>query len=808
MSLSGKQWVWSEHDSDLVEKLNKNLGFSPALARLLVNRGITNPVQARAFLCPSLDQFHSPWDMAGMESAVNRLLQSLQGNELIVIHGDYDADGIAASAILVEALRGLGAKVEYYLPSRFGEGYGLHMEALKKFREQGASLVVTVDCGINSVGEVEWASGNDLDIIVTDHHQPLEKLNGAVAVLNPLQEHCPYPFKEMSGAGIAFKLVSALMEKVGEPFPEHLLDLAALGTTADVVPLLGENRVIVHYGLETLRRMRRIGFKALAEAVNLDEQRISSTTLSFALAPAINAAGRMGEAQPAAELLLENDLSRAKSLAESLHRANQLRRTTEQKILLEAEEAAIKMMSEDNQKIITLAGHDWHHGVIGIVASRLVEKYSRPFCLVALEGEEGRGSARSISGFDITAALAECASILEKFGGHEQAAGFTVRADRVEALRDGLNRYARVNLDDGDLKPRLFIEAELDDSEIHFDFTNRLEQLQPYGTANPTPLFASRNWEIQSWRLVGADQKHLKLQLKKQNRSLDPIVFSGSFLAPKLEKGRRVDLALKLKNGFFRDQKTLEAEVKDLCYNDSCKSGSLEVIDQRGCKDRLAMAGEILDRNGKSSIVFTSTLSRADKIKKSCFLQASPNFITSGSVNDKDNQSSATGPVILYDLPLYEGIMEHVFNRACKERPLTVYLFYNREDLTRNRRLLDFSLPSPEILEKIIPVLNDFPELFSGRELPGPVADIIGFKPAPSFWERAENILTEIGLTENAASQECRVEVKENWPSCLETSSTYRSTKALREQCERFQEYMLEAAPEEIASYLAGLFSD
>jgi len=808
MSLSGKKWVWPDQDCNVVEKISKNLGFSTALARLLVNRGITDPDQARAFLCPSREQFQPPWDMAGMESAVERLLRALQGNEKIVIHGDYDADGIAASVILVEALRGRGGNIEYYLPSRFGEGYGLHLEALKKFRKQGATLVVTVDCGINAVDEVQWASENGLDIVVTDHHQPLQKLQGAVAVLNPLQEHCSYPFKEMSGAGIAFKLVSALMEKVGEPFPEHLLDLAALGTAADVVPLLGENRIIVHYGLEVLRRMRRIGFKALAEAVNLDEQRINSTSLSFALAPAINAAGRMGEARPAAELLLENDPARAKSLAESLHRANQLRRSTEQKILLEAEEAAIKMISEDNQKVITLAGRNWHHGVIGIVASRLVEKYNRPFCLIALEGEEGRGSARSIAGFNITAALAECASSLERFGGHEQAAGFTVRADRVEDLRDGLNRYARVNLEDFDLEPRLFIEAELDDSEIHFDLTARLEQLQPFGTANPTPLFASRNWEIQSWRLVGADQKHLKLQLKKNNRNLDPIVFSGSFLAPKLEKGRLVDLALKLKNGFFREQKTLEAEVKDLSYNDSHKSGRLEIIDQRGRRDRLVLAGEILDRNGNSSIVFTSTLSRADKIKTSCFLQASPNFITSGSVHDKDNQSPASGPVILYDLPLYEGIMERIFNRASKERPLTVYLFYNREDLTRNRRLLDFSLPSPEILEKIIPVLSDNPDFFSNRNFSGPVTDIIGFKPAQSFWERTENILEEIGLIETAACLEDPGGKKENWPSCLETSSTYRSTKALREQCERFQDYMLEAAPEQIASYLNGLLAN
>ncbi len=809
MSLSGKQWIWPEHDRNLVNKMAKSLGSTPALARLLINRGITDPGQARAFLCPSPDQFHSPWKMAGMAEAVDRLAGALQEGEIIVVHGDYDADGIAASAIVVEALRELGGRVDYYLPSRFGEGYGLHIGPLRQFRDEGASLVVTVDCGINAVEEVRWAACNGLDIIVTDHHQPLETLQGQVAALNPLRPDCPYPFKELSGAGIAFKMVSALMEKLEKPFPGHLLDLAALGTTADVVPLLDENRIIVHQGLEVLRRMRRVGFKALAEAVNLDEQRINSTTLSFVLAPAINAAGRMGEALPAAELLLEEDPSRAQELAETLHRANQLRRTTEQNILLEAEEAAIDLLSRGDQKVITLAGQNWHHGVIGIVASRLVDKYNRPFCLVALEGEEGRGSARSIPGFDITAALSECAANLERFGGHEQAAGFTVRADRVEELRDCLNRYAVSNLADRDLKPLLFIEAELEDSEIHFNLTDSLEQLQPFGTANPVPLFASRDWEIQSWRLVGADQKHLKLQLRKENRTLDPIVFSGSFLEPKLEKGRRVDLALKLKVGFFRDQKTLEAEVRDLRYSDNHKSGPLEIIDRRYCRDRLGMVRDILDRSGNSSVVFVSTLSRSEKIKKSCFLQEPPRFVTSGSVNGAESLSGISGPVIIYDLPLYEGILKHIFSQGLDEQPLTVYLVYGRDDLRRNRHLIDLSLPSTEALEKIVSAFPEHPGEDQDPVFPGPGAEKLGFEPVPGFWERTEKIFTEIGLLEEGAFTFSKwPEIRAKWPSCLDQSSTYCSTAALREQCERFQEHLLEAGPDEIASFLQGLAAD
>ncbi len=808
MSLNGKQWVFPEHDRETVNKIATTPGFSPALASLLVNRGITDPGEARAFLCPSLDQLHSPWEMAGMQSAIDRLLKALEDKEKIIIHGDYDADGIAASAIMVEGLRRLGGDVGYYLPSRFGEGYGLHIEPLMQFKAEGAGLVVTVDCGINAVEELQWAAENGLDIIVTDHHQPLAAIGGAVAAVNPLQEGCPYPFKELSGAGIAFKVVTALMEKLDQPFPEDLLDLAALGTVADVVPLLGENRVIVYYGLQVLRRMRRVGFKALSEAVNLDEQKITSTALSFVLAPAINAAGRMGEALPAAELLLEEEPSRAQTLAETLHRANQLRRSTEQNILLEAEEAAIKMISEGNQKIITLAGAGWHHGVIGIVASRLVEKYNRPFCLIALEGEEGRGSARSVPGFDITAALADCSSNLERFGGHEQAAGFTVRADRVEALRECLNRFAGLNLEDSDLKPRLLIEAELDDREIHFDLTARLEQLQPFGTANPAPLFASSNWEIQSWRLVGADRKHLKLWLKKDSRSLDPIVFGGSSLEAKLEKGRRVDLALKLKEGYFREQKTLEAEVKDLRYNDSYKSGCLEVIDQRGCKDRLTIAGEILDRQGNNSIVFASTAARSEKLKKAAFLQAPPHFITSGSFNGPANPPAAGGPILLYDLPLHEDILRHVFSRAARGKPVPVYLLYNREDLKRNRQLLDLSLPSAQDLEQIARAIIDNPGAVNSANFPAPYAGKLGFKPAPSYWERTARIMNEIGLIADDALTRQGPELMAVWPSCLNDSPTYCSAMELREQCETFQRKLLEAAPEEIASILGDLAAD
>lgn len=802
MSLSGKQWIWPDHDDDQVIELALNLNLPPALARLLINRGICDPGKARAFLYPEAQQFHSPWLMKGMERAVGRLIQALERNEQVIIHGDYDADGIAASVILVETLQQLGGQVDYFLPSRFDEGYGLHIEPLKQFKENGASLVVTVDCGINAAEEAAYASEIGLDLIVTDHHQPLGSIADAVSVINPLQEECSYPFKELSGAGIAFKLAVALAEKAGSAYPAHLLDLAALGTAADVVPLLGENRIIVSAGLDLLRSLKRVGFKALAGAVSLNQDRINSTALAYVLAPAINAAGRMGEALPAAKLLLEKDEAKAIELAGHLHRANQLRRSVEQKILREAEEAASEMLSTGDHGIITLSAEGWHHGVIGIVASRLVEKFNRPVVLTALEGGEGRGSARSIPGFDITAALADNAFFLERFGGHEQAAGFTIKSEKIDQLRDGLNRYARASLNNIQLRPRVSIEAELDENEIAFDLTSALEQLEPFGTANPVPLFGSRGWKVQSWQLVGADKKHLKLKVRRGSRDLSPIYFSGSEVEPRLERGRTVDLAFILKNGFYRDKKTLDVEVKDLSYSDSFISGSLTVIDRRNIKDRLGYLKNILDVEGVKAAVFAATVSRANQIEEKCLMENSPSFITSGSINGNLILSPDLNTLVLYDLPLYGGLLKPFLEKALHLKTVSVHLLYSCKDLQRNSLLLDHSLPTEKQLKIIETALIKAAEKGGDLSFPGQALESIGFKPAPSFWDRAAKILTETGfLEDNRLSPQGQLP-EEDSPACLEKSSSYLAAKELRENCGQFQKLLLEGTPKEIASHL------
>lgn len=808
MSLSGKEWIWPVYDDEQVNGLAQNLKLPPALARLLVNRGICDLGKARAFLHPELQQFYSPWLMKGMDQAVERLLKALESNEKVIIHGDYDADGIAASVILVETLQQLGGRVDYYLPSRFDEGYGLHTEALRQFKEAGASLVVTVDCGINAAEEAAFASETGLDLIITDHHQPLGPIKDAVAVVNPLQKECSYPFKELSGAGIAFKLAIALAEKSGSSYPAHLLDLAALGTAADVVPLLGENRIIVSAGLEALRSLKRVGLKALADVVSLNQDRISSTTLSYVLAPAINAAGRMGEALPAAKLLLEKDQVKAVELAGQLHQANQLRRSVEQKILREAEEAALAMLTDEDHGTITLAAEAWHHGVIGIVASRLVEKFNRPVALIALEGGQGRGSARSIPGYNITAALSDNASLLERFGGHEQAAGFTISSENIDRLRDGLNRCARANLNENQLRSRIIIEAELNETEFEFDLTSALGQLEPFGEANPVPLFGSKGWELESWNLVGAEKKHLKFSVRRGSRVLSPIFFSGASMEPQLERGRIVDLAFRLKTGSFRDKKTLDVEVKDLSYSDSFISGLLEVIDRRNSRDRLGHLLNILELKSVKAAVFAATASRVKKIEEKCLTHNTPLFITSGSINGKLSLPPDLNTLVLYDLPLSGELLKPFFEKVLNHDAVRIYLLFSHEDLKRNALLLDHSLPTEGQLERIQAALIRAAEKGDDPGFPGQAAIILGFKPSPGFWDRAAQILTESGFLENS-----RVFPQWRAPegggfARLEKSSAYLAVKELREKCGQFQRLLLEGTPEQIAVHLGSFINN
>ncbi len=737
-----------------------------------------------------------------------RICTALDKGEKIVVHGDYDADGITAAALMMEALRLLGAaKIDFYLPSRFREGYGLHRGALEQIAATGTGLVITVDCGINAADEVNYARSLGLDLIVTDHHQPFGPLEEAEAVLNPLQEGCSYPFKELSGAGIAFKLASALMERAGAAFPAGLLDLTALGTVADVVPLMGENRILVACGLEQMRDSPRLGLKALADAAGLKQERMDSYALAFVLAPPLNAAGRLGEADPALELLLERDEGMAGELALLLHRANRERREKEMEILQEAEAVIAEDRRSAGERVITLAGEGWPQGIIGIVASRLAERHYRPAVLISMEGSEGRGSARSIPGFDITAALGSCAPLLERFGGHAGAAGFTIDPFRVDDLREGLNRYAAPHLQGDKLRPLVELDAVLEAPEIDLKLARQLKELEPFGTGNTRPMFYSSGWELKAWRLVGSGRKHLKLNLVRGEQRAAPIFFSAAELEPSLGRSRRFDLAFSLREGSYLDRPSLDMVLRDLRSSDSGTSGAVTVFDRRFTSDRLAELRHILGAGGGGpAVIFAGTGRRIAALQRSLPAEQELAFLSSGRDNGNKGAALPAGCrlFVLYDLPLSERLLEPFFKNCSGEDAVQIWLLFGDVDVKRNKLLLDMSLPRGSSLDEIYCAWSEaasgssgettFPLLLKGRSAQG---------RGEKFWNRCLKIYEEAGFCRGGKPYP--PEDLSMLESGYDSSPTFRKARELRESCQRYQEMLLRASPEELAAYWSTL---
>jgi single-stranded-DNA-specific exonuclease len=530
-----KRWEIALGNPRVEEKLAAALQIRPLAARLLVNRGITSIEAAREFLSPSLQRLHDPFLMRGMAEAVNRLTHSLQSQESIGIYGDYDVDGITATAVLSWFFRDIGVPVPYYLPHRMREGYGLNAEAVRKLADQGTRVLITVDCGITGHEEVQLARRLGMDVIVTDHHQVPPTLPDAVAVLNPHQSECGYPAKELAGVGVAFKLVMALRGRLRQEaywagktqnLRRHL-DLVALGTIADVAPLQGENRILVKYGLQELTRSQKLGVQTLKRITRIAEQDIGPRQVGFTLAPRLNAAGRLAAAQAGVELLLAEDTEQAEKLALYLDTVNRERQTVQAQIYAEAKAAIEADGGVENRWAIVLASERWHPGVVGIVASRLVEEYGRPTVLIGLEGDSGKGSGRSIAAFHLYNALVACREVLAGFGGHEHAAGIRIHREQVPRFEEALNRIAGDQLTKMDCTPLLPIDAEIRLQEIDDTLLQFIEQFEPFGESNPQPVLLARGVEVAGPpTLVGREQQHLRLTFRQGGTRLSGIGFA------------------------------------------------------------------------------------------------------------------------------------------------------------------------------------------------------------------------------------------------------------------------------------------
>ncbi|MGC8781542.1 MAG: single-stranded-DNA-specific exonuclease RecJ [Anaerolineae bacterium] len=553
----------------------------PVVAQVLFNRGIADPAEAEAFL-EGQGLFHDPFRMLGMPAAVERIRQAIGRGERIVVYGDFDADGVTATVLLVQGLTAFGADVRPYIPHRVDEGYGLNCDALRKIAEWGASLVITVDCGIRSPHEVACGNALGLDMIITDHHSIFQGADGvdqlppALAVINPKRQGDPYPFKDLAGVGIAFKLVQALlMAERRQPIAaappaleeRDLLDLVALGTVADLAPLLGENRLLVQRGLAGLRKPQRPGVQAMLEEARLRPARVDATAIGFVLGPRLNAAGRLDTAEKSYRLLAAADALSARPLADELGRLNVERqqRTAEQVLLAKAQlEAAAA------DRLLLLAAHgDFHPGIVGLIAGRLTEEYYRPTLVAQIGPEETHGSGRSIPEFNITAALDECKVLLICFGGHAAAAGFTVANENLPALQARLEEIARRDLEGRDLIPSLAVDAVVPLSDVDFALRDWLAKLEPCGYGNPQPVLASLGLEILEARPVGQDAQHLKLKVRDPAASgpaarlvVDAIAFRQAMWHGQLP--RRVDLAYTVELNEYNGEQRLQLNVKDL----------------------------------------------------------------------------------------------------------------------------------------------------------------------------------------------------------------------------------------------------
>ena len=538
--------------------------FPPVLKQLLFNRGYATDADARAFLKAAPAHEMSPWGLKGVDVAISRILQALDNTEKIVIYGDYDVDGVTSTALLVQVLRALNGDVGAYIPNRFDEGYGLNLDALSQLSQDGVDLVITVDCGIRSVDEVAHARDLGLDLIVTDHHHPGEVLPPALSVINPKQEGDTYPEKMLAGVGIAYKIAQALLEKrpANGLTPDHLLDLVALGTVADLAPLSGENHALVRKGLRVMRNAQRQGLVSLAGVSSVNIKEVNAMNIGFSLGPRLNAAGRLASALDAYELLMETDFMRAGNMAQELEMQNQER----QKITREMQEVAetIALAAEDEAFLLFAASPEFNEGVVGLAASRLVEKYYRPAIVGKVDEETTVCSCRSIAEFHITDALDQCANLLVRHGGHAAAAGFTVRNENVGELIKRLKAIAAEQLSGADLRPVVVADMELALDTLSFEMYEHLQYLEPTGYGNPRPVFVSRNVRIASSRTVGRDQSHLKLTVADGDAKLDAIAFRLGHLKPDLPA--RVDLLYSFEINEWQGRKSLQLNVKDIQF--------------------------------------------------------------------------------------------------------------------------------------------------------------------------------------------------------------------------------------------------
>lgn len=557
-----KKWKIYETDENKIKEIEDKYQLNKLLATILVNRNITKKEEIQLFLQPTRNDFHDPFLITDMKKAVMRIIKAIENQEKVTIYGDYDVDGITSITVLKSFLQDRGLEVESYIPNRLDEGYGLNKKAIEKIVKEGNQLMITVDCGISAVEEIAYANSLGIETIVTDHHEPGKELPDALAVIDNKRKDSKYPFRELAGVGIVFKLIQAIGMFLDLKEEEYLkyLDIVCVGTISDIVPLIDENRVIAKLGLLLIGQTKNIGLRSIINSSNY--KKIDSNSISFGIAPRINACGRMGKAEEALELLLCKNINYATELTKKLNEHNRLRQETEKDIF----ENAMKQIQEEHlekNNAIVVGGENWHHGVIGIVSSKITEMYFKPSILLSFEEDgTGKGSGRSIPGFDLHDALTQCSDTIEKFGGHSMAVGITVQKDKFSKFKEKFEQIVTKSHID-EIIPVIQIDSKIEVKDINKEIVESLKQLEPFGEGNRMPVFLFKNLKIDSIRALSEGQ-HLKLTLKDSSNMINAIGFNLGYLAEEYKIGDKIDVVGVLEINSFNGIDTIQINMKDV----------------------------------------------------------------------------------------------------------------------------------------------------------------------------------------------------------------------------------------------------
>ena len=561
-----KKWEVNEAGEILINKISDEFNVSRLVASIIANKGLKDSSEIEVFLHPRRSDFHNPFLMPDMEIAVNRIIKAIENHEKVAIYGDYDVDGITSSTVLKRFLSERGLETDVYIPNRLYEGYGLNNNEINEIAKTGHTLIITVDCGITGKEEVALANSLGIDTIVTDHHEPPQDgiLPEAVAVIDAKRKDSKYPFNGLAGVGVAFKLIQAISIKLGIKEEEYLkyLDLVCIGTISDIVPLVDENRTISKLGLRLVKQTKNIGLKVLLDSIGY--QKIDSNTISFGVAPRINACGRMGHEKEALELFLTNNIEEAKKITQNLNQYNLERQEIEKRIFNEVQEM-MQNPEERKQPCIVLGGENWHHGVIGIVSSKITDMYFKPSILVCFEGNLAKGSGRSIPGFDLHEALEDCDTYIKQFGGHSMAVGVTIERNNFSKFKEELEEYGtKMNI--SSIVPVIKIDEKIQLQDISIKDIKDLELLEPFGEGNKMPLFQISNVKIASIRAL-SEGKHLKMTLKDDNKFIDTIGFNMGNLSSEYPIGTKIDVVGNLEINNYKGMENVQINLKDIRHS-------------------------------------------------------------------------------------------------------------------------------------------------------------------------------------------------------------------------------------------------